>query len=128
LPEIIYLQLTKLSFFIFSELKKHRNNRRSAVQDNCYTFQFHRFQRLSFTLSVSLSSAGIFKQTMGARNRIGIRLSYRPARLLRLTELIPWNQYLQSENFNNFVGTPLDSRLNIYINFCLQVHFKVSAA
>jgi hypothetical protein len=30
--------------------------------------------------------------------------------------------------FNNFVGTPLDSRVNIYINFCLQVHFKVSAA
>ncbi len=32
------------------------------------------------------------------------------------------------KNFNNFVGTPLDSRVNIYINFCLQVHFKVSAA
>jgi len=27
-----------------------------------------------------------------------------------------------------FVGTPLDSRVNIYINFCLQVHFKVPAA
>jgi hypothetical protein len=32
------------------------------------------------------------------------------------------------KNFNNFVGTPLDSRVNIYIHFCLQVHFKVSAA
>ncbi len=31
------------------------------------------------------------------------------------------------KNFNNFVGTPLDSRVNKYINFCLQVHFKVSA-
>ncbi len=30
--------------------------------------------------------------------------------------------------FNNFVGTPLDSRVNIYIHFCFQVHFKVSAA
>ncbi len=27
-----------------------------------------------------------------------------------------------------FVGTPLDSRVNIYIHFRLQVHFKVSAA
>jgi hypothetical protein len=27
------------------------------------------------------------------------------------------------KNFINFVGTPLDSRVNIYINFCLQVHF-----
>ncbi len=32
------------------------------------------------------------------------------------------------KNFNNFVGTPLDSRVNTYIHFCLQVHFKVSAA
>ncbi len=30
------------------------------------------------------------------------------------------------KNFNNFVGTPLDSRVNIYINFCLQVNFQVS--
>ena len=28
---------------------------------------------------------------MGARNRVGIGLSYRPARLHRLAELIPWN-------------------------------------
>jgi hypothetical protein len=32
------------------------------------------------------------------------------------------------KNFNNFVWTPLGSRVNIYVNFCLQVHFKVSAA
>jgi hypothetical protein len=30
------------------------------------------------------------------------------------------------KNFNNFVGTPLDSRVNIYINFCLQVHLILS--
>ncbi len=32
-------------------------------------------------------SAGIFKQSMGARNRVGIGLSYRPARLHSLDEL-----------------------------------------
>ncbi len=32
----------------------------------------------------SLIRAGIFKQSMGARNRVGIGLSYRPARLHRL--------------------------------------------
>ncbi len=32
------------------------------------------------------------------------------------------------KNFNNFVWTPLGSRVNIYINFCLQVHFQVFAA
>ncbi len=34
----------------------------------------------------------------------------------------------KQKNFNNFVWAPLGSRVNIYINFCLQVHFKVSAA
>ncbi len=32
------------------------------------------------------------------------------------------------KNFNNFVWSPLGSRGNININFCLQVHFQVSAA
>jgi hypothetical protein len=35
---------------------------------------------------------------MGARNRGGIGLSYRPARLHRLAELIPWNRFLGSIN------------------------------
>ncbi len=35
---------------------------------------------------------------------------------------------LQSENFTNFVWTPLGSKVNIVTNFCLQVHLKVSAA
>jgi hypothetical protein len=39
------------------------------------------------------SRAGIFTKSMGARNRGGIGLSYRPARLHRLAEFIPWNQF-----------------------------------
>ncbi len=35
---------------------------------------------------------------------------------------------VKQKNFHNFVWTPLGSRVNIYINFCLQVQFKVSAA
>ncbi len=34
----------------------------------------------------------------------------------------------KKKNFNNFVWTPLGSRVTIYIHFCLQVHFKVTAA
>ena len=34
---------------------------------------------------------GIFKQSMGARNRVEIGLSYRPAGLHRLAEFIPWS-------------------------------------
>jgi hypothetical protein len=34
------------------------------------------------------------KQSMGARKRVGIGVSYWPARLHRLAELILWNQVL----------------------------------
>ncbi len=37
--------------------------------------------------------AGIFKEAMGARNRGRRGLSYRPARLHRLAEFIPWNRF-----------------------------------
>ncbi len=36
---------------------------------------------------------------MGARNRVGIGLSYRPARLHRLGEFIPGNQFLAPQTF-----------------------------
>ncbi len=35
---------------------------------------------------------------------------------------------LNQKNCNNLVWTPLGSRVNIYINFCLQIHLKESAA
>jgi hypothetical protein len=39
--------------------------------------------------------AGMFKQSMGARNRVGIGLS-RPAKLHSLAELVPWYRFLGS--------------------------------
>jgi hypothetical protein len=42
------------------------------------------------------SSAGICKQSMGARNRVGYGYRTGPTRLLRLTELIHWNRFLGS--------------------------------
>ncbi len=47
-------------------------------------------------------SASIFKQSMGARNRGGIGLSYRPARLHSLAELVPWNRFLGSLKVKKF--------------------------
>jgi hypothetical protein len=37
-------------------------------------------------------------------------------------------EIFNQKNVNYFVWTLLGSRVNIHINFCLQVHFKVSAA
>jgi hypothetical protein len=39
---------------------------------------------------------------MGARNRGGIGLSYRPARLHRLAEFIPWNQFRGPINISKY--------------------------
>ncbi len=39
-----------------------------------------------------------FKKIYGARNQVGRGLSYRPARLHRLAEFIPWNRFLGSIN------------------------------
>ncbi len=38
--------------------------------------------------------AGILEQSIGVRNREGIRLSHRPARLYWLVKSIPWNRFL----------------------------------
>ncbi len=42
------------------------------------------------------SWAESFKHSMVARNRVEIGLSYRPARLHSLVELMPWNRFLGS--------------------------------
>jgi hypothetical protein len=44
-----------------------------------------------FVCFIIITCAGILKQSMGPRNRVGIGLSYRPARLHKLAESIPWN-------------------------------------
>ncbi len=65
-----------------------------------------RFTSLSETVAGKFndnsSCAGIFKQSMEARNRVGIGLSYRPARLHRLAELIPWNRFRGSLKVKKF--------------------------
>jgi hypothetical protein len=54
--------------------------------------------------AITGSRAGIFKQSFGARNRERIELSYRPARLHRLAELMPWNRFLGSLKLNSGSG------------------------
>jgi hypothetical protein len=49
-----------------------------------------------YFLLTDLCTCCISKQSMGARNRVGIGLSYRPAKLHSLAELVPWNRFLGS--------------------------------
>jgi hypothetical protein len=65
--------------------------------------------------------AGIFKLSMGARNRAGIGLSYRPARLHRLAEFIPWNRFLGSIKVQKYGLRTRDLFKNAYVHpypFC----------
>jgi hypothetical protein len=41
-------------------------------------------------------SAGSIEKSTGARNRVGMGMSYRPPRLHRLAESILWNRFLGS--------------------------------
>ncbi len=51
-----------------------------------------------FVFRRNTNRAGFFLKSMGARKRAGIGLSYRPTRLHRLAEFIPWSQFLGSIN------------------------------
>ncbi len=70
-----------------------------------------------------IPSAGIFKQSMGARHRVGIGLSFQPARLHRLAEWTPRNRFLGSLNFKNsgtLSLTPMSQ--NILVRFVCMLH------
>ncbi len=58
------------------------------------------------------SSAWIFKQSMGARKRLGIGLSYRPTRLHSLVELVPWNRFMGSLKVWKFGLSSFSSNVN----------------
>ncbi len=82
-----------------------------------------------------------FKQSMGARNRVGIGLSYRPARrLCGLAELILWNRFSGSPwnppispfpllfQYPSFLSSPHDPQnyLILFLTLILyvQMHFR----
>ncbi len=66
--------------------------------------------RQGTALSLQYYRAGIFKHSVGARNRVGIRLSYQPARLNKLAELMHWNRFLGSLKFKNSGSAPCSSQ------------------
>jgi hypothetical protein len=62
-----------------------------------------------------VAGAGICKQSMGASNRAGVELSYRPGRLRWLAELISWDRYqylgsLKVKKFGLQYDNPIPTR------------------
>jgi hypothetical protein len=106
----------------------------TGVWHEIFNFDFFMNQFLAdatvITLSTQLeipsgvTSAGIFKQSMGARNRVGIELSYGSARLHSLAELVPWNQFLGFLKVKKCWLRPsllLYVSLSLYVSKCYRV-------
>jgi hypothetical protein len=74
-----------------------------------------------------LCIAGIFKESMEARNRGGIGLSYRPARLHRLAEFIPWNRFLGSINVQKYGLSASALRYNVNITTSSSICIDLAA-
>ncbi len=92
----------------------------------CYKILVHLYSTVqsgTYYMALPLAEPELeFLESMGARHRGGIGLSYRPARLHRLAEFIPWYRFLGSINFQKYgvlhVGSNEKvSRLDVVIDF-----------
>ncbi len=85
--------------------RKHFYPWLSQFKNTLFSFSFAQ-KRLQIHPSKKVEACAGFLNNLygrgGARNRIGIGLSYRPAKLNRLAELIPWNRFLGSLKVKKF--------------------------
>ncbi len=107
-----------------SQYKSHLPGHRSAVKgtvprDFCFWF----FSWISFPPAPEYSIKTVSNFFENSRRYSQLKVCHRCQRHRWQMEKI-FNQ----KNCKNFIWSPLGSRGNIYINFCLQVHFHVSAA
>jgi hypothetical protein len=77
--------------------------------------------------------AGIFKRSMWARNRVIIELSYRPAWLFRLDQLIPQNRFLGYIKVLKFGLWRAGGRITLFLSVpnppdCLKIPEKGCAS
>ncbi len=85
----------------------------------CYWF----FSWTSFPQASGYTIRAVSNCFENSRRYLQLKVCHRCQRHRRQME-----KTFKQKNCNNFVSTSLGSRVNIYVNFCLQVHFKVSAA
>ncbi len=114
-------------FFIFNKNKSLLLHKLSNIENKiclkgqCHEiFDFWFFSWISFPQASEYTSTAI--SNFFENSRRYSRLKVQPRDRWQMEKIF------KQKNFNNFVWAPLGSRVNIYIHFCLQVHFKVSAA
>ncbi len=95
-----------------------------ALKGQCHEiFDFWFFSWISFPQASEYTTTAISNFFENSRRYLRLKVHHRCQRHWWQMEKI-----FKQKNFNNFVWAPLGSRVNIYIKFSLQVHFKVSAA
>ncbi len=104
-------------------LKTHLFSRWSIpLKGQCHEiFDFWFFSWISFPQACEYTVTAISNFFENSRRYSRLKVRHRCQRHR-------WQMAFKQKNFNNFVWASLGSRVNIYINFCLQVHLKVSAA
>jgi hypothetical protein len=109
-----YKQIAKVFFPIFKTY--------FYLKGQCHEiFDFWFFSWISFPQASECTITAISNFFENSRRYSRLKVQHRCQRHR-------WQKIFKQKNFNNFVWAPLGSRVNIYLNFCLQVHFKVSAA
>ncbi len=96
----------------------------NLLKGQCHDiFRFWFFSSISFPQASEYTITAISNFFENSRRYSRLKVHHRCQR-----HRCQMKKIFKEKNFNNFVWAPLSSRVNIYINFCLQVHFKVSAA
>ncbi len=92
-----------------------------GLKGQCHEiFDFWFFSWISFPQASEYTTTAISNFFENSRRYSRLKVHHRCQRHRWQMEKI-----FKQKNFINFVEAPLGSRNNIYINFCLQVHFKV---
>ncbi len=104
--------------------KKSRDS--VPLKGQCHAYEifcFWFFSWISFSQASDYTIRAVSKFFENSRRYSQLKVCHRYQRHRWQME-----KTFKQKDFNNFVWTPLGSRVNIYIHFCLQVHFKVSGA
>ncbi len=95
-----------------------------SLKGQCHDiFDFWFFSWISFPQAYEYTSTAFSIFFENSRRYSRLKVHHRCQRHWWQMEKI-----FKQKNFNNFVWAPLGSRVTIFKTFCLQVHFKVSAA
>jgi hypothetical protein len=103
---------------------KNREKKRTYLKGQCHEiFDFCFFSWISFPQAPEYTNRAVSNFFENSRIYSQLKVHHRCQRHR-------WQmaKIFKLKIFNYFVWTPLGSRVNIYVNFCLQVQFKMTAA